>query len=327
VNRSNDALFARARRRLTLLYVVIIAAVLAVFSGVFFVALAIVLQPEFDLAPDLPGEQAADVAYAAFIDRVGVALVVADLLVIAAVGLAAWLLAARTLRPIGLAHERQRRFVADASHEMRSPLAVIRSATDNALRTDTSPADLRIALLTVADSSDRLARLTSDLLVLAQSDDAALRPRDVPFDLSVVVAETLGPRLTATTPHLEVRLRLEGGLPSSGDPDEIGRIVDNLVDNALRYGGERVHVEVVTRGTDRSVVLEVTDDGPGIAAVDRERIFEPFHRVQPSAATPPGTGLGLAIAASLARRNAGRLTVDSEPGRGATFRLTLPRSG
>jgi signal transduction histidine kinase len=120
------------------------------------------------------------------------------------------------------------------------------------------------------------------------------------------------------------RTVLAADLVVEGNAEEIGRICDNLVDNAFRYGGPSVHVAVTTRLADHQAVLEVSDDGPGIALADQARIFEPFFRVRADADAPDGSGLGLAIAIALARRNRGRLTVDSAPAKGAVFRLQLP---
>jgi signal transduction histidine kinase len=120
-------------------------------------------------------------------------------------------------------------------------------------------------------------------------------------------------------------LSLGADLRVAADPIEIGRIVENLLDNAVRHGHGTEPPRIATLAIDREVVLEVGDDGPGIAAADLERIFDPFHRVHADTDGPEGSGLGLAIARSLARRNGGRLTVRSQPGSGATFRLSLPR--
>jgi signal transduction histidine kinase len=114
-------------------------------------------------------------------------------------------------------------------------------------------------------------------------------------------------------------------LTVTADPDDIGRIVANLLDNAYRYAGSENPPRILTRRAEREVVLEVSDRGPGIAEADVERIFEPFARLHADADHPAGSGLGLAIARDLAHRNGGRLIVTSRLGEGTTFRLSLPR--
>ena len=183
-------MFRRARIRLTALYVVLFAVVIAVFSVVFYVGFLIVLPPAFDLAPDLTSEQVAAVAYQTTVERIGIALLGADVVVIAAVAVAAWVLAARTLEPIREAHARQRRFVADASHEMRTPLAAILSSAEGAIATARTPDELRQALNVDARAARSLTAITNDLLLLARSDELPTDRRE-PIDLSVVVAETV----------------------------------------------------------------------------------------------------------------------------------------
>ncbi len=319
-------MFRRARIRLTVLYVVLFAVVIAVFSVVFYVGFLIVLPPAFDLAPDLTSEQVAAVAYQTTVERIGVALLGADVVVIAAVAVAAWVLAARTLKPIGEAHARQRRFVADASHEMRTPLAAILSSAEGAIATAHTPDELRQALNVDARAARSLTAITNDLLLLARSDVLPTDRRE-PIHLSVVVAETVE-AFAGVHPELPpVRMSLSPDLRVSADPTEIGRIVSNLLDNAVRYGTgpSSSAVAVTTRAVDRHAVVEISDNGPGLSADDLERIFEPFYRVHPEVTSAPGSGLGLAIARSLAERNGGRLTAASQPGSGATFRLSVAR--
>jgi two-component system OmpR family sensor kinase len=319
-------MFDRARRRLTLLYVALFGVALVVFSGVFFVVLTIALNPNFDLTADNAGERTAVAAYRLTVEQLAVALVTADVIAVLIVGVLAWRLAARTLRPIREAHDRQRRFVADASHEMRSPVAAIRTLAEVAAAHELDVAETHATLTEITAATERLSRLASDLLLLARSDDADVETRGEVFDLSVVVAEAYQMRARAT-PSLSSRATLLLGtdLPVSGDPNAVARIADNLIDNALRYGGPDVRVRVSTIDRDHDVVLEVADTGPGIAEADLERIFQPFYRVRSDTAAPEGTGLGLAIAAGLARRNRGRLSVRSRPGSGTTFSLVLPR--
>jgi signal transduction histidine kinase len=316
-------MFQQARRRLTGLYIVLFALVLVVFSVVFYVGFITVLEPAFDIAPELSNTQAAELAYGATIQRIAVALAIADLAAIAVVGAAAWILANRTLEPIREAHQRQQRFIADASHEIRNPLAATKSSAQAALTPNATPAQLRAALETVVESTDRLTRLANDLLTLARSSTVLSGERDR-CDLSVVVAEAVEAYLVSEPRRQAVRATFAPDLPVAADPGDIGRIVRNLVENAVRHGGPQAQVTVVTRSSDREAILDVTDDGPGIAAADIPQIFEPFHRLQAHAGAE-GTGLGLAIAADLAARNGGRLAVRSVAGSGSTFSLVLPR--
>lgn len=318
-------MFQRARRRLTILYIILIALVLGIFSVVFYVAFRAVLGPAFDIAPDLSTAQAAEAAYHQALERVAIALVLANVLMVGLVGTAAWVLANRTLRPIRDAHERQRRFVADASHEMRTPLAAIRATAESSLEPSAPPDTIRPNIATILDSAERLSRITNDLLLLARTDDRTLNRSLEPFDLSVAVAEATAAFQIAHPGSRPQRTSLSADLQVEGVPADIERIVTNLLDNAFRYGGPSVAVGVTTSASERDATVEVTDDGPGIAPSDLAKIFEPFHRLRADAQHPEGSGLGLAIARSLAERAGGRLGVTSELGHGTTFRLVLPR--
>jgi two-component system OmpR family sensor kinase len=319
-------MFTRARRRLTLLYVALFALVLIVFSVVFFAVVSVVLQPAFDIGPEPPTPAAAERAYRTAVERIGLVLVLADAAVVALVAAAAWFLAGRTLGPIRAAHDRQRRFVADSSHEMRSPITVVRSTAEQALADVRVEGPVREALEAIVGSSARLAALTDDLLTLARSDAAELDIRPEDLDLSVLTSEIVDRRLDAHPSHAPVELRLASDVLVRGDATTLERILGNLVDNAVTYTPASGHVRVVTRAVGASAVVEVRDDGVGISTSDRERVFEPFFRVRSDAAAPAGNGLGLAIARALAARLGGTIDVDSEPGRGSTFRLTLPRA-
>ena len=319
-------MFSRTQTRLTLLYIVLFALVLGIFSVVFYIVVTTALAPTFDVGPELTNEQAAEAAYRATVDQIRIALVVADVTVVVIVGVAAWVLAARTLRPIREAHARQRRFVADASHEMRTPLAAIRASAEGALAGPGSGEDLRHALGVVVDSAAQLSRLTNDLLILARADELPAGRQAAPADLSVIAAETLDAFWAAHPDLPRARTALGADLLVVADPDEIGRIVLNLIDNAYRYSPVgSPPPQLTSKVAERDAVVEVSDTGPGIANADLDRIFEPFARLHADADAEEGSGLGLAIARSLAHRNGGHLTVISRPGHGSTFRLTLPR--
>lgn len=315
-------MFQGARRRLAFRYVALFMLVQAVFSLGLLVVLAIALRPTFDLAPELSNVEAARQAYASTLWTIGISLGIADFAVLSLVAAAAYHLAGRTLQPIQDAHERQRRFVADASHDLRNPLAAIRSTAESALGKGTSAAAREEALRRIVASAERLGSLTADLLLMARSERGLLETVPEPLDLSVLVAE-LVEQVGVLHPQVDVTVDLAPDLLVRAHRQQIARVLANILDNAIRYGEQRVRVR--TRELDGGAVVEVTDDGQGIATADLGHLFDPFFRVQSDAAAPAGNGLGLAIADELARRNGGRLSLTTRLGVGSTFRLHLPR--
>ena len=222
------------------------------------------------------------------------------------------------------AGQRQRQFIADASHELRSPLTVLRTQLEVALA-HPDPG-VRVELLAGAlEDTDRLQNLAADLLLLARLDGAApLAPQaGEPVDLAELVAATVARR---TGDRCPATLELVRGVEVQGSALWLGRLLTNLLDNAQRHTDRTVRV-VLRRdtGTGRgSAVLEVHDDGPGIAAADRHRVFERFTRLDDARSRDHGgAGLGLPIARDIARHHGGTLTV-AESRSGAVLRVRLP---
>lgn len=218
------------------------------------------------------------------------------------------------------ASERQRVFVADAAHELRSPLTSVRTQLEVALRHG-GAADWQETATGVLAEAERMSRLVDDLLVLARLDEGTLvGPRPRPVALEAVVADTVG-RRGATRVPLDVTAA-DGPLFVSGDVDALGRVVGNLVDNATRYASSAVSVDLAR--ADGRAVLTVVDDGPGIPAQDRERVFERFAQVDASRAGT-GTGLGLAIVRGTVQAHGGTVRLaDAEPG--LRVEVSLPLS-
>lgn len=215
-----------------------------------------------------------------------------------------------TLAALETSVERQRRFVADASHELRSPIA--------SLRTQLEVAAAHPELLDLdgaVEDTVRLQRLAADLLLLARLD-AGERPADARVDLAALAREEAGGRTG-------VRVRAEDGVTVAGSRGQLGRVLANLLDNAQRHA--RSAVEVAVRRDGGAVVVAVADDGEGVPAADRERIFERFVRLDAARSRDDGgAGLGLAIARDVAVRHGGTLTVHDAPAGGALFELRLP---
>ncbi|MEC3979953.1 sensor histidine kinase [Amycolatopsis sp. H20-H5] len=220
------------------------------------------------------------------------------------------------------AQSAQRRFVADASHELRSPLSTISTALDvSSQHPESFGTDELVPV--IARETARLRELVDDLLVLARTDDTTDRPSNTEVDLDDIVraeAERVSPGA-----ELEIEVRA-GPAKVHGSEAQLGRAVRNLVDNARDHARKRLRV--VSRVTGGYAVVEVSDDGPGVAAVDRERVFERFVRLDASRQRHHGgTGLGLPIVAGIATRHGGRARyVESDDSRypGACFVIELP---
>lgn len=217
----------------------------------------------------------------------------------------------------------QRRFVSDASHELRSPVAAIRQLAEIALAHPERVPAGTLAETTLTESL-RLQRLVDDLLLLAKADEQMLRVEPQEVDLDDLVFEQAG-RLRTTT-----ALRVDLGRVSAGrvlgDPVMLRRVVRNLADNAGRHARERVSFGLA--GRNGSVVLHVADDGPGIPAEQRERVFERFVRLDDARARDGGgSGLGLAIVAEVVRAHGGTVTIVESEWGGALVRVALPAFG
>ena len=216
---------------------------------------------------------------------------------------------------------RQQRFVSDASHELRSPLASIRTKLEVGLR-NPEKADWANLGRSVLSDSARMERLTTNLLFLAKSDNAPSAPfSDVDLD-DIVLEEVATLRM-----RTEVVLSTAGvsGGRILGDPDQIRRVVINLLDNAVRYASSTV--ACVVKMTEAGVVLEIADDGPGIPTDQRSRIFERFTRVDEDRSRQRGgTGLGLAIVADILRAHSASIEVIEVSPHGTVMRVQFPPS-
>ncbi|KOG60463.1 histidine kinase [Streptomyces griseoflavus] len=206
--------------------------------------------------------------------------------------------------------ERQRRFVADASHELRSPIASLRTQ----LEVGIAHPELLDAPGAVEDAV-RLQNLAADLLLLARLD-AGERPADARIDLAALAREEVSQRVGD---RIAVEVGATAGVEVAGSRGQLGRVLGNLLDNAQRHARESVRASVAREG--EWAVLRVEDDGPGVPPEERERIFERFVRLDDARSRDDGgAGLGLAIARDVAERHGGTLTVRT----GSVFELRLP---
>lgn len=235
-------------------------------------------------------------------------------------------LARRAMRPIDLAFARQRAFVADASHEFRTPLTLIRATTEYVQRLPDASATVREELGGVLDEIDATSRLVDDLLVLARVDSAELPLRRQPTDLGDLaraVTDAVAP--LAVSSGLSISVSAPPGVVAEVDPDRFRQVLRILLDNAIAYSPAGGTIQVSVERLDSRARVAVADTGVGIAAEEQARVFDRFYRADRARARATGgTGLGLAIARALVQAHGGEIDLSSEPGRGTTVWFTLP---
>jgi signal transduction histidine kinase len=209
-----------------------------------------------------------------------------------------------------------RRFLADASHELRNPIAALQASVETLLREQPQRPERDRLEAAVARHSERLGRLINDLLSLARLE---AHPTRSPVDLATV-ARQLVEDARGRAPDAAITLSATDDTTVRGDPDALERVLRNLIDNALAAIPPNGRIDVRLRRLNGYLEARVADDGPGVAEDQRERIFERFVRLDPA---KPGHGLGLAIARRVAQQHHGDLTCDLTPA-GASFTLHLP---
>jgi signal transduction histidine kinase len=261
------------------------------------------------------------------VDRTLLTLLPLALLLTAGVGA---LLTRKAVEPIEAALEnerealaRQRRFIADASHELKTPLAIIKAATSLGL--DTATGSSKKTLERIDMAANRTNRIVTDLMTLAQSDNSQL-----PLDKSAVAVQSLltdiVEQFTERVQERTVRVEVDPvDLTLSADPHHLSRALSNLVDNALRHTSPTGVITLQAEEVAGSVVFTFRDNGEGVPVEHQGRLFDRFYRVDSSRSRERGgSGLGLAIAKELIVAHGGTIALTSAPGTGTTVMVTLP---
>lgn len=227
--------------------------------------------------------------------------------------------------------DRNREFVANAAHELRSPLAAIQSAVDVALNAPRSQQEYQELLCEIVDECSRLGTLVNQLLLLAEHDSGDRRTERVPVRLDQVVASSLEMfRGAAEERDLELLSNPNGAVVVLGDMVRLRQVVNNLIDNSLKFTppGGRVSVLLDCDARRGEAVLKVSDTGHGISPEDIPHVFERFYRGDKSRRREVcGNGLGLSICRSIVANHGGAIRVESVPGQGAMFEVRLPLGG
>lgn len=230
-----------------------------------------------------------------------------------------------TFARLDAAFSQQRQFTADASHELRTPIAVIVAEAQSALTRNRSETEYRESLAVCLDAAQQMRRLAQSLLDLARFDAGQVTLERVSFDFSDTVRETLDRvQPLARERGIQIAANL-APLPLTGDPERLARVVNNLLTNAIWYNRPEGRIDVSTRMEGAMAILTVADTGIGIQPEDLPHIFERFYRADRARGRSEGHhGLGLAICRAVVDAHAGDITVTSQPDVGTTFLVRLP---
>ncbi|MFQ5520216.1 MAG: sensor histidine kinase [Candidatus Methylomirabilia bacterium] len=219
-----------------------------------------------------------------------------------------------------------RQFSADASHELQTPLTILKGELEVALRSPRSPDDYQRILKSALEEIDKIARLVEDLLLLARADAGVLRMDRRPVDLGQLVEEVYGQiKILADAQAITLGLGPVEPVSIHGDHERLRRLLLNLVDNGIKYTppGGRVTLSVQRHAEWASI--RIADNGIGLSSEEQEWVFQRFYRsAEARSRGEGGAGLGLCIARSIAEAHSGRIEVESGPGRGSTFTVLLP---
>ena len=230
------------------------------------------------------------------------------------------------LTRLGTALQMQRQFMADASHELRTPVSVIQTAAEVTLERETREDwEYREALTIVTEQSARLSRIVGDMLILARADAGGYRLTARPLYLDEIVGECArAASVLAATKGVQLANEIRPDVPFVGDDALLRQLVTNLLDNAVQYTRPGDSVTVTLAADAARATMTVSDTGAGIPPADRDRIFDRFVRLDPARASTSGAGLGLPIARWIAEQHRGTLTLEQNAAGGCSFVVRLP---
>jgi len=220
----------------------------------------------------------------------------------------------------------QRRLFADLSHELKTPLTILKGEFEVILKRARSNDEYQGALRSALEETNRVIRLAENLLILAKFDSKEISPKKDKVDLTGLLNTITGNvRGLSELKEIKLSLNIKDELSISGDRDELKTLFLNIVDNAFKYTPSGGNVQVSARKMGPNVEVVISDTGRGIPEDELEHIFDRFYRVE-KARSSPGFGLGLSIAKSIAEAHGGGISVASHPGQGAEFTVSLPQA-
>lgn len=229
----------------------------------------------------------------------------------------------RMFARLELSFNAERQFASDASHELRTPITVILAECDRAKRKDKSPEDFLASIAVIEEQGKHMSELVQQLLGLTRIQHGIDRYPMRRSDLSIFVESCCGEFMPHDSRGISLETDIKPGIEADFNPALMSRVVQNLLQNAYKYGRENGHILVSLEQRGGRALLRVRDDGIGIAPEDQDKIWQRFWQADTSRGEDGGSGLGLAMVKEIAEFHGGRASVDSEPGKGSTFMVEI----
>lgn len=229
----------------------------------------------------------------------------------------------RMFARLELSFNAERQFASDASHELRTPITVILAECDRAKRKDKSPEDFLASIAVIEEQGKHMSELVQQLLGLTRMQHGTDRYPMRRSDLSIFVESCCGEFIPHDSRGISLETDIKPGIEADFNPALMSRVVQNLLQNAYKYGRENGHILVGLERRGGGALLRVRDDGIGIAPEDQDKIWQRFWQADASRGEDGGSGLGLAMVKEIAEFHGGRASVDSEPGKGSTFMVEI----
>lgn len=229
------------------------------------------------------------------------------------------------LKRLEMSFNRQRQFLSDASHELRTPTSIIRSYCDVTLNRERSAEEYKDVLRKISDSVNRMCDIINRILTISRLDNKAVLFRPARVDLKDVVEDVVK-LMEPSAATRRVRINMSGNdVIINGDREGLTEVFTNIVENAIKYNKPEGDVDININEVNDSALISVADTGIGIPEEETKKIFDRFYRVDASRGQTIGSGLGLSIVYSIVEFHGGRIEVESTPGKGSIFKVFLPK--
>ncbi|RFA06529.1 hypothetical protein B7R54_19380 [Subtercola boreus] len=308
-------IFRQATRRLTAAF----TAILLLLFGAFALGIYFFVTGTFDYDTVAGnGAEAVDAAEQGFV-TLRTAIVVCYLVLLVIVPVMSYIMARLVLAPVRRSYEKQQAFVDDASHEFRTPLAIIQGELELAISRPRTPLEYERAIVTTLEEVEHLTTLTGDLLLLTRGSEAELQSAFTPVDISEVTRKAVRSSAAAA------QISIEGGVQHSvlGSEHLLIRALGNVLDNATKFADTGTPIEVKVGARGDKIQITIRDHGPGMTPETLNHVFDRFWRAEESRSLP-GHGLGLALVRQICVAHHGSISIESVPGHGTTVSVVLP---